>query len=202
MAEQLIYTPNPNDINKFLKHIQSAGVPAKVTNNYLESVGFRSKNHRYLIPVMKAIGFIDSSGTPTGLWKEYRDKGKARQILGAAIRDAYPDLFATYPDANAREAEAIRNFLSARTSVAEVTLQRAVATFRALATNGDFGAAAGVSRGEVPTPSPTDKAESAVLRTIQLPTLNVNIELHLPATDDGAVYEKLFEALRKHLIDG
>ena len=31
-------------------------------------------------------------------------------------------------------------------------------------------------------------------------TLNVNIQLQLPATAEGEVYEKLFAAMRKHLM--
>jgi hypothetical protein len=32
-------------------------------------------------------------------------------------------------------------------------------------------------------------------------TLNVNIQLQLPATAESEVYEKLFAAMRKHLIE-
>lgn len=31
-------------------------------------------------------------------------------------------------------------------------------------------------------------------------SLNINIELHLPATQDGEVYDKLFSALKRHLL--
>jgi hypothetical protein len=31
-------------------------------------------------------------------------------------------------------------------------------------------------------------------------TLNVNLQLQLPATSDGEIYEKLFGAMRKHLM--
>ena len=40
----LPYSPQPSAIPKFLKHIQGAGVPTKVTQAYLASVGFRSSN--------------------------------------------------------------------------------------------------------------------------------------------------------------
>lgn len=198
MSDTLIYTPNPADVGKFLRHIQSAGVPEKVTNAYLESVGFKSKNHRYLIPVFKALNFIDSSGTPTKRWNEYRDKGRSKQVLGAALKEAYADLFRTYPDAERKDTEAIRNFLSARSKVAEITLQRAVATFKAIAGESDLTASAAPAEAKTP-PAPTLEHQPAVSRSVA--GVSVNIELHLPATDDASVYDKLFAAMRKHLLD-
>ena len=31
-------------------------------------------------------------------------------------------------------------------------------------------------------------------------TVNINLQLQLPATDDASVYDNLFSALRKHLL--
>ncbi|MGH2392312.1 MAG: DUF5343 domain-containing protein [Candidatus Limnocylindria bacterium] len=52
-----------------------------------------------MIPVFRALGFIDASQGPTAKWTAYRDKGRAGQVLGEALRAAYSDLFSTYPDA-------------------------------------------------------------------------------------------------------
>ncbi len=100
---QAIYTPNTNTIPRFLTLIQSAGVPPKVSQDYLKSVGFKSSNDRYLIPIMKTLGFLDTSGVPTDRWRAYRDKGRAKGVLAAAITEAYGSLFETYPDAYRRQ---------------------------------------------------------------------------------------------------
>jgi hypothetical protein len=137
MAE-LIYTPNTASITKFLKHIPNAGVPDKVTTRYLESVGFRAKNDRYLIGVLRAIGFIDGSQVPTDRWKQYRDKSKSKRVLGEAVKSTYADLFKTYPDAYQRDPDAIRNFFSSKSNVADSTLRLAVGAFKALAAESTF----------------------------------------------------------------
>jgi len=201
---ELVYTPNPASIPKFLKHIQSAGVPEKVTTRYLVSVGFKSTNDRYLIPVMKALTFIDNSGTPQPRWSEYRDKSRGKAVLGLAVRDAYADLYSTYPDAHDKDTEALRNFFSARSKVADSTLKLAVATFKTLAAEASFDADAMPTR-----PAGAKPAEEAVLdvplpqvrQGSGSPSVNINIELHLPETDNADVYDKLFAALRKHLLD-
>jgi uncharacterized protein DUF5343 len=202
---ELVYTPNPASIPRFLKHIQSAGVPEKLTTRYLESVGFKSKNDRYVIGVMKALKFTDTSGTPQPAWTAYRDKSRSKEVLGLAIREAYADLYATYPEAHDKDTEALRNFFSARSKVADSTLKLAVATFKTLAGEATFDADAS------PRKRPVEKVpeDEPVVYDVPLPanrrggspSVNINIELHLPETDNADVYDKLFAALRKHLLD-
>jgi len=205
MAE-LIYTPNPATIARFLKHIQSAGVPTKMTVQYLVGVGFKSKNDRYLIGIMKSLRFVDSSGTPTEFWSGYRDKSKSKEVLGKALRDAYSDLFVTYPDADRKDADAIRNFFGSRSKVAESTLRLAVTTFRTLAGEATFssepseaGRPAAVAvpgqRISAPEESPREHGRRGA------PPVTINIELQLPETDNADVYDKLFAAMRKYLLD-
>jgi hypothetical protein len=201
----LIYTQNPAAITKFLRHAQSAGVPEKLTVRYLISVGFKSKNDRNIIRVMKSLGFIDSNGTPMPAWSAYRDKSRSKEVLGAAVRRAYSDLYTTYPDAHRKDTEAIRNFFGARTKVAESTLKLAVATFKALVAEATFDGDAGPVDAAVPAPEgrieiprlPPDDGRTPA----GAPSININIELHLPETGDADVYEKLFAAMRKHLFD-
>lgn len=112
MAE-LIYSVKPTGIPTFLKHIQSAGVPVKVTYNYLKQAGFTSTNDRDLIRVMRGIGFVDQSNVPTPVWKAYRNTSTAKATLATAIRSAYSGLFHLYPEAQNKDDEAIRNWRAA-----------------------------------------------------------------------------------------
>ena len=47
----------------------------------------------------------------------------------------------------------------------------------------------------MPTP-----AVPATTTTTGIPQIAINIQLHLPETDNAEVYEKLFKALREQLI--
>src|SRR5260370_11941323 len=116
------YSPHPTRIKPFLEHVQSAGVPDKVTLRYLEKVGFTSKNDRYLMTILKFLGFLDSNGTPTRLWQAYRNRSSGRTTLANALRQAYSDLFQTYPDANRKDNEGVRNLFSAHNKGRESTL--------------------------------------------------------------------------------
>src|SRR2546421_625375 len=132
------YTVVGNNLKRFLQHIQSAGVPAKVTNAYLESVGFKSTNDRAIIGVLKFIGFVESSGAPSAAWISFRSTSDGRVILAKALREAYSDLFATYPDAYRRDAEALRNYFSTHTKLGDRALTSVVQTFKTLCEMADF----------------------------------------------------------------
>ncbi len=190
------YTPHPATLKKFFAHIQSAGVPEKVSIKYLETVGFKTKNDRYIIGVLKFLGFVDSNGIPTELWSQYRNRSNAMTALAGAIQSKYNDLFQTYPDAYRKDNEALRNYFSPHTTVAESTLGLIVSTFKVLCELANFegvesiqhkGTGGKPSGGQPPLPP-------------QLPVVNINIQLQLPATDDATIYDKLFAALKKHLL--
>lgn len=204
------YSPHAAKIKLFFDHIQKAGVPEKVTLKYLEQVGFKSKNDRYLLPILKFLGFVDEGGKPTPVWNGYRDRQTARTILAHAIRKSYADLFKTYPDADRKDSEALQNYFSAKTNVADTTNSLIVATFRALVASADFDVPGGGSHDESRNAPPTLAVSLEERKSLDgagvgyqrggCPTININIQLQLPATEDASIYEKLFAALRKHLI--
>ena len=198
------YIPNYGNLKKFLAHIQTAGKPPKVTTKYLESVGFKSKNDRPIIAVLKYIAFIDSSGAPTESWQEYRNKGQAPVVLAQAIKSAYKDLFDTYPDAERRDNEALRNYFSSSTTVGEGAITQIVRTFQALCGLADFSEDGAVAKAIKPpaekTPAPIMRTEVKTAESGRGLVLNLNIQLQIPATDDAAIYDKFFAAMKKHLM--
>lgn len=194
------YIQSLGNLKKFLATIQTAGVPDKVTTKYLESLGFKSKNDRPILSVLKFVGFIDSSGTPGELWKGYRSKNQAKGLLGGALHSAYAGLFKTYPDAYRKDSEAIRNYFSTQSNVGEAALSLMVKTFQTLCELAEFEV-------EAPTVPVAGEAVADVLtKVVQLPkgatalTVNLNIQLQLPATDDASVYDKFFQAMKDHLL--
>lgn len=205
------YTKNPSSISKLLKHMQSAGVPTKVTVQYLKTVGFTSSNDGYLVTLLKSIDFVDSGGKPTERWSAYRG-GNGKQALAEAVRVGYSDLFATYPDANLRDDEAIANFVRGHTTYSAQTVSRAVASFKALCAEADFGA---VSNGSSPGPGQPNNGgqvsneghiQPVLSQTVRgrggslTPTVNINIELHLQPSTDAAMYDAFFKAMKEHLF--
>lgn len=206
MPTDIIYVPNPADLPKFLKEIPRLGIPPKVTAAYMKKVGFTSSNHSYIPAALMKLGFIDGSGSPTDRWKRYRDTSRQRSVLAEAIRESYAGLFATFPDADKRDDEALRNYFRANTEAAAATLQRAVGTFKALVANADMASAQPPESSQTPSSAdvslPTgDGATKRGSRSTAVPAVNINIQLQLPETDKPEVYDNFFAAMRKHLFE-
>ena len=200
------YVLNTGRLKQFFKHIQNSAVPPKVTTRYLESIGFKSKNDRKIIPLLKYIGFLDASQTPTELWKKYRDKTNAPKVLAQAILSSYKNLFDIYPDAYRKDDEALRNFFAAETNLGEQTIYRTVLTFKTLCELADFREISGTELLEsqkiekdtkVITKERISKEQTLTSSGL---TININIQLQLPATENEEIYNKLFQALKRHLL--
>lgn len=206
MASHIPSIITTNAIPRFLKHIQTANVPAKVTIAYLKTVGFKSSNDSALVPLFKSVGFIDGSGAPTDRWRQYKDTSKAKTVLAAGIREAYSGLFDIYADAERQDNEAIANWIRTSGGASDVTVDRALRAFRALCAEADFGAVAvdhhksvpGLDQAPITVPAP-----APVLSGVSAggPSININIELHLPPSSDPTVYENLFKAMKENLFN-
>ena len=68
------YTSNTASIKQLFSKIHEVGKPTKVTQKWLESIGFKSKSDRRLIPMLKTLAFIDGSSALTDRWSAYRNK--------------------------------------------------------------------------------------------------------------------------------
>lgn len=204
------YTKTIASIPRFMSHIQDAGVPDKVTQKYLKSVGFTSSNDSYLLGLLKGIGFIDNSGGPTPRWKSYRDKSQAPRVMAEAVRDGYAGLFAVYADAFRRDDEAITNYIRGNTDYAGDTVSRALGSFKALCALADFAKVDG-SPAQPPAKGPEHPPASESIPVVTTvapapvlpgrPAVTINIELQLPASADKSTYDDFFAAMRKHLFD-
>jgi hypothetical protein len=56
MAIPEAYINNVGNLTKFLDSIRTAGVPDRVTLEFLKTLGFKSTNDRPIISVLKGIG--------------------------------------------------------------------------------------------------------------------------------------------------
>lgn len=190
-------------LSNFFNTIRDVGTPPKVTYKWLEQIGFKSTNDRSIIPVLKLIGFIDSSGIPTQHWNEYKNKSKSEKIMAEAIRNGYSELFDLYPNAQHKNREDIDNFFAPRTKGGSQVRNKLISTFTTLCDLADFTIVT-----EKPIAPKEPKAEEMIpevptARTIKTGTgmtININIQLTVPETTDEKVYAKFFEAMKKYLL--
>src|SRR5437773_9826197 len=95
MSVTTAYMYTVKSVPQMFEAIQKAQVPPKFTNEFLRTLGFKSSNDRAFINVLKGLGFLDATSTPTKAYNDYRDKNTAKHVLAQQIRAAYKGLFMT-----------------------------------------------------------------------------------------------------------
>src|SRR6266550_8846640 len=140
MALSNAYLFQVKTLPQILKAIREAQAPDRFTYGFLEALGFKSTNDCGIIGVLKALGFIDESGTPKQPYFDYLDDERHKAVLAEGIRRAYADLFKLNNKANEKDAAWVKNKLRMLTqgTKSEVVLRRMVPTFIALCKEGDF----------------------------------------------------------------
>lgn len=214
MALTNAYLVTTKNLESFLNSIQSAQAPDRVTNKFLTQLDFTSSNDRLLIGVLKSLGFIDEGGVPQKRYFEFLDQTQSKQVLADAIREAYADLFALNKKAQTMTVDEVKNkfrtLLQGQKS--DNVLSLMANTFKALSDLADWES----TSPEIKVPPVA--AEEIVVEpsepTVAVPPvdkirpsngsgsameLHYNIQIHLPESRDPAVFDAIFQALRKHL---
>lgn len=198
------YCTVPGKLSDFLKKIHQLGIPSKVTTRWLPTVGFASTNDRSILPILKFVGLIEVNGTPTDVWRSYRGPASGK-ALGAAIEEAYKEVYETYPDAHTRSGEELKAFFRGHSSYGAQALGKAVSTFQALCENAEFSGEARSARQQFPEDDAPQEYLSAAVPSASKsvakagPALHIDIQIHISPEASPGQIEKIFESMSKHL---
>ena len=155
------YTRQPSKLSRILREAPRTGRPKEISLAWLRSGYGVSNNEGSIISVLRFVGLVRHDGTTTDLWDAIREPTAQNRIRFAdAVRTAYDDLFAHYPDAHREDDETLRTFFRGQ-DLGGVQVQGAVlTTFKTLVKFGDFDT----------------HPESSANNTIELPELVRSVE--------------------------
>ena len=207
MALPSAYLVTTKNLESLLNAIKSAKAPERFNNKFLNQLDFTSSNDRLFIGVFKSLGFIDESGAPTQRYFQFLDQTQSGRVMAEALREAYADLFAVNLRANDLNADEIRNKLKTLTlgQKSENVVGMMANTFKALAEQADWEAPAIPAKTQTTVSAPAAKPTTTPLLTEpphphgKALSLHYNIQIHLPESRDPAVFDAIFQALRRHL---
>lgn len=197
-----------------MKKIVEGTAPDKFTTEHLKKIGFPSSNDRALIGVLKDLGFLAESGTPTQRYHDYRNTSKSRQVLGDALKEAYSDIFHLNEKPTQEDRQAIVGLFKSTHNVSDQVAGFMANTFLTLLNLADISGAPKPQKKE--TDKKKDNAEDVQIKNPNekgqqnggtqsnypiVPNLRYNIEIHLPATKDIEVYNSIFKSLKEHLLN-
>lgn len=202
MALPEVYVQVYGQLPDVFRRLSEGQAPDKFTRQYLKDLGFQSPSFHALIPLLKALGFLSSDGTPTARYHAYRDKSQARSVLADALRETYSELFTIKAEPTEADRSLIEGKFKSVHNTGERVAKLMASTFLALLPLADLKSVvvpkAIETKADVQKDSRySDDAYGASRR----PALHYNIQIHLPSTKDVEVFNAIFKSLREHLLD-
>ena len=94
MATKLPYVVQPGSMVRILNKIKEAKTPDRFNHDFLSTkLGFPGGNQRQFIPLGKKMGLLNSDGTPTDLYKKFRNHNTSKAAMAEAIKKGYREIF-------------------------------------------------------------------------------------------------------------
>jgi hypothetical protein len=198
--------PTPGSIKTALERIRAAATPERVTRDFVATVlQIKGGAGFALIPYLKKIGFVGSDGSPTELYKRFRNPTTGAAAVAQAVKGGYEALanineyFYKLSDKDLLNLIVQVSGAQANDQVAKLTLS----TLKTLKTFADFDAVSEVDELTPAALTPTAPATSSP----QIPSgsriglnLGYTFNLNLPATSDQAVFNAIFRSLKENLL--
>ena len=209
MAITLPYLASPGSIKVCLEKIKSAATPDRVTQDFvMTKLQIKGGTGAALIPYLKKIGFVASDGSPTDIYKRFRNHATTAAAVATAVKVGYKELERVneyFYDLNDKDLLALIVQVTGAeegNQVAKLTLST-LKTLRAFAdfeTKDTSSAEDSKHKDKPPDGSGGKKPPSGTEGARQGLNLSYTINLNLPATSDQAVFNAIFRSLKEHLL--
>jgi hypothetical protein len=190
-------------IAKVLAKIKEAQTPDRFTQDFLSTkLGFPGGTARPFIPLAKRIGFLESDGKPTDLYKGFRNPSQSKAAMAAAIRKGYVKLYERNEYVHDLDKKKLAGLLVELTGLGQgnVTVRSIAGTFESLKSFADFSKPEPKPEETDKTKADKDKGDSRTEDGNLKLNLAYTINLVLPKSDDIAVFNAIFKSLREHLL--
>ncbi len=205
MALPTSYLTSTKNLAAILEALQNAQAPDRVTQKFIEDLGFKSPADRLIINLLKSLGLLSDTGNPLQAYHQFLDKSEGKRVLADGIRKAYADLFQLNKNAqnmSKADVQAKMKTLS-QGQHGDAVLSKMATTFKAVAALADFTGQPSDMRiaddrngeGE----GIIERGDTDVQNGFKVGGLVYNINLHLPESRDPAVYDALFRSFKEHL---
>jgi hypothetical protein len=214
MAENLPYSTSTGTLEKMLEKIKAASVPDRFTQDFVGTkLAMKGGTAKACIPLLKKLGLVGSDGTPTDLYKEFRNPKKSRAALGKAVRRAYARLYEMNEYVHDADDSEVLGLIVECTGgeKSSASTKYTLATFNMLRKHADFETfdldepqeyeeqeSNLVAASTEPHRIPVDIPSASIKKGINL---SYTINLNLPATKDIEVFNAIFKSLKQHILD-
>lgn len=215
MSENLPYSTSVGTLETMLEKIKAASVPERFTQDFVSTkLAMKGGTAKACIPFLKKMGFVASDGTPTELYKEFRNPKKSRIAIGKSFKNLYERLYEMNEyvhDATDQDVMGLivqctggeRDAPSTKYTLWTFNALRRLADF-------DFEPSSIDSPNTIEAPQKEFIGNSTTINPVRpyadAPSskginLAYTINLNLPATKDIEVFNAIFKSLKTHLLE-
>lgn len=212
MAENLPYSTSVGTLEKMLEKIKTASVPERFTQDFVSTKLLMKGDTAYsCIPFLKKMGFVSTDGSPTEIYREFRNSSKSKYAVAKSFRKLYQRLYEMNEyvhDANEKEILGLiiectgveKDNVTAKYTLSTLMMLRKLAEFEGEDDEVDITqASSGFSnQSQNPIHEISRIPENSIGKGINL---SYTINLNLPATKDVEVFNAIFKSLKEHLIN-
>ena len=200
------YPPYVNaygNLSRLLTKIKAASVPRKITRDFVSTVlGLKSSSYQPMIPLLKKLGFIDQTNTPTQRYKDFRSETKSGFVMAKALGETYKDIYQAHEYAHKLSKKELIDNLVTTTGASkdDKIIPTVVGTFQELVKHATFDVAE-VPEGIVEESEEEESAGEVKERGKVKFGISYTINLNLPATTEVKLFDAIFKSLKKNIID-
>jgi hypothetical protein len=201
----LPYVTSPGNIERALAGIKSAATPERVTQDFVKTIlKIPGGSGDQITSFLRKTGFANGDGSPSDLYKKFRNPATAGQAAAEALRLAYAPLYKRNEFMHCLSDQDLRGLVMEETGSGEESSVPGLilSSINAVKKFAKFDAA-----------EEHEKDGAARLRTLSIESksvpfpqaklgmnLSYTINLNLPATSDVAVFNAIFKSLKEHLL--
>lgn len=215
MALTTSYLTSVKNFEGIMNSILGARAPERFTNKFLEDLGYKSSNDRLILGVLKSLGLLNDTGEPTQRYYDFLDQTQSKKVIASGIQEAYEDLFNLKRDAQNMSQEEVKNKLKTLTqgSKGDKVIDSMARTFKTLCDYADWSEisidsqvnSTSASKDNDISEKPDYVVQNSPKSVESKPIsnqlgLHYNIQIHLPETTNMAVYDAIFQSIKKHLM--
>ena len=211
MSKDLPYMSSPGSIPKILNKIIEASVPENFNGDFLGTkLGFPGGNQRTFISWAKKCNLLNADGTPTQIYKNFRNPDYRGAAMANALKTGYEELFTRNAYAQDLAQKELTKLVCEITGKPHDnhTVKVIVRSFQNAKEFANFDSKP-VSTQKTETKIATEKPkkENTTAPTLHQQServklgLNYTFNLVLPKTDDPAIYDAIFKSLKENLLD-
>lgn len=213
----LPYVTSPGNIEKAFTGIRNAATPERVSQDFVKTIlKVPGGSGDQLTSYLKKIGFTNPDGTPSDIYRRFRNPSTSGVAAAQALRIGYKPLYVRNEYMHQLTDEKLKGLIIEETGQSHDSnvVSMVFSCIKGIKKYADFSPSDAedsefreviqeVSNGTAPNSSQGMQFQAPIASSQGLGlNLSYTINLNLPATSDVAVFNAIFKSLKENLLKG